>query len=121
MLFRSFDVMPRFTGNAAHWLVVTAANPATLGTGVRQLAASGRWDALRGEATRFDPAAGTLDVRQPRNVTYVMTADVSPSDMRPILGGLMSDNIVMSLVVLFVVLGGLGLSTHVVVRRMGVK
>ena len=117
----AFDVVPRFTGDAAHWLVVTAANPATLDAGLRQLVVSGHWADLRGEATRFDPAAGTLDVRQPYGVTYVMNADVSPADMRPILGGLMSDNIVMSLVVLFVVLGGLGLSTHAVVRRMGVK
>ena len=117
----ALDVMPRFTGDAAHWLVVTAASPGTLNAGLHALVASGRWDELRGEATRFDPAAGTLDVRQPRGVTYVMTADVSPADVRPILGGLMSDNIVMSLVVLFVVLGGLGLSTHAVVRRMGVK
>lgn len=117
----AFDVVPRFTGDAAHWLVVTAANPATLDGGLRQLVASGRWTDLRGEATRFDPADGSLVVRQPRGVTYVINADVSPADMRPILGGLMSDNIVMSLVVLFVVLGGLGLSTHAVVRRMGVK
>ena len=117
----AFDVVPRFTGDAAHWLVVTAANPATLDAGLRQLVVSGHWTDLRGEATRFDPADATLEVRQPHGVTYVMNADVSPTDMRPILGGLMSDNIVMSLVVLFVVLGGLGLSTHAVVRRMGVK
>ena len=117
----TFDVVPRFTSDAAHWLVVTAANPATLDSGLRQLVASGRWSDLRGEASRFDPADATMEVRQPHGVTYVMNADVSPADMRPILGGLMSDNIVMSLVVLFVVLGGLGLSTHAVVRRMGVK
>ncbi|MDX7949579.1 cellulose biosynthesis cyclic di-GMP-binding regulatory protein BcsB [Lichenihabitans sp. Uapishka_5] len=117
----SLDVMPRFTRDATHWLVVTASSPATLDGGLDRLAASGRWDQLRGEAVKFDPTSGEIEVRQPRGVTYVLPSEVVVADVRPILGGLMSDNILMSLAILFVVMGTLGVSTHALVRRMGAK
>jgi hypothetical protein len=39
--------------------------------------------------------------------------------VRPILGGVFSDNIVLSLGVLLLLMSALGLSTHVLIRRMG--
>jgi hypothetical protein len=43
------------------------------------------------------------------------------ADVRPILGGLFSDNIALSLVVLMLLMSMLGLSTHALIRRMGAR
>lgn len=115
------DLLPKFTQDAAHWLVITAATPAALEKGLDALVSSGGWSRLRGEATRFDPTTDALDVRQPSAVTYVLSPNTALSDLRPIMGAVLSGNAGLSLIVLLVVLSILGVSTHAVIHRMGVR
>ena len=113
--------LPRLTRDAAQWLVVTAADAPTYEAGLRRLVTSGRWTALGGEAVALDLGDDTLRTRQPRVVSYLVPARFVLSDVRPILGGIMSDNIVLSIAALLVLMSILGLSTHALIRRMGAR
>lgn len=115
------SALPRFVRSADHWLVVTAANDQALQNGTTRLVANGRWAALKGEAVAYDPGTDALQIRQPRNVTYVVPSRLVLTDMKPILGGLLSDNITLSLSVMVLLLGLLGASTHALIRRSGVR
>ena len=81
--------------------------------------ANGRWSDLAGQAVAYDPDSDMLQSAQPARVAYVLPNRFALSDVRPILGGVFSDNIVLSLGVLLLLMSALGLSTHVLIRRMG--
>ena len=83
--------------------------------------ANGKWSALAGEAVSFDPDTDQLRSVQPLRVSYVLPDHLVIADVRPILGGLFSDNIALSLIVLMLLMSMLGLSTHALIRRMGAR
>ena len=113
--------LPQVLRDPAHWLVVTAADKGTIETDLRRLVASGRWSALAGQAASFDPKSGTLRLLQPRTVGYVLPDRLVPSDLRPILGGVMSANIPLSIAMLLTLMFILGTSTYLAIRRAGVR
>jgi hypothetical protein len=112
---------PRFTRDPAQWLVVTAPDAATYEGGLRRLVAGGQWAALGGEAVSLDVHDDTLHMLQPRAISYLVPDRFVLSDVRPIIGGIMSDNIVLGIGLLMVLMSILGVSTHALIRRMGVK
>lgn len=113
--------LPQVTRDAAHWLVVTAADAPSLTGGLQHLISGGHWANLGGQAIAFDPADDTVHTVRTRNLTYVMPQSLVLADVRPILGGILSDNIVLSMGVLLVLVTLLGTSTHVILRRVGVR
>ena len=113
--------LPQVTRDPSHWLVVTAADQTKTQSALGQLVESGQWSSLRGEAVAFDPKTSSLQVTQPRTVSYVLPERLVVSDLRPILGGVMSDNILLSIAAMFAVMIILGLSTHVVISRSGTR
>ncbi|MGI3899903.1 MAG: cellulose biosynthesis cyclic di-GMP-binding regulatory protein BcsB [Janthinobacterium lividum] len=113
--------VPRFTSDPAQWLVVTAGTDLLLQSGLTRLVADGQWKDLRGQAVSLDVEKGRLTAVQPPRVNYVMPNTIVMSDLRPIMGGIFSNNIQLSLVVLTFLMSLLGLSTHVLIRRAGAK
>lgn len=113
--------LPQVTRDPAHWLVVTAADAPSLTGGLQHLVSGGHWAGLGGQAIAFDPESDTIHTVRTRNLTYVMPHSLVLADVRPILGGILSDNIVLSMGLLLVLVTLLGTSTHVLLRRVGVR
>ena len=111
--------VPTFLRDPAQWLVITAPTARLYEAGLRRLVADGDWARLDGQAVSFDVRTGDLRSVQPTRVSYVLPGRVVPSDMRPILGGIVSNNIRLSIAALLGLLTLLGVSTHLLVRRSG--
>jgi hypothetical protein len=113
--------IPRIVASPRQWLVVTAHSAEAYQSALDRMIANGRWTALAGEAVSFDPDADLLRSAQPMQVSYVLPDRFVVADVRPILGGVFSDNILLSLGVLLLLISMLGLSTHALIRRMGAR
>lgn len=113
--------LPRFTTSNAQWLVVTASDDATLRDGLTRLVSDGQWGNLDGQAVSLDLGTGRIASVQPSRLLYVAPTHLVLSDVRPILGGLVSNHIELSLIVLMLLMAVLGVSTHALIRRMGSK
>jgi cellulose synthase operon protein B len=113
--------IPQFVHDASQWLVITGQSPQAYEVGLERLVANGQWSGLAGEAATFDAASDQLRSVQPARVAYVVPDRFVLSDMRPILGGIVSDNILLSLGALILLMSILGLSTHALIRRMGAR
>lgn len=113
-----FD-LPDFVASADQWLVVMARSEQTIDAGIRHLVSEGHWPELSGQAAALDLTTDALQIMPTARSTYVVPSEINPSDIRPILGGMVSDNIVLSLGLLIVLMSLLGASTHVLLRRLG--
>jgi hypothetical protein len=113
--------IPQIIYDPAQWLVVTAQSSSAYEAGVERLVADGKWADLAGRAVSFDPDKNQLRSLQPERVAYVMPNHFVLSDVRPILGGILSDNIPLSLGALILLMSILGMSTHALVRRTGAR
>ncbi|MBV8472982.1 MAG: hypothetical protein JO234_06145, partial [Hyphomicrobiales bacterium] len=111
--------LPQFVHDASQWLVATAPDAETLGAGVDRLVANGQWSRLAGQAAVLDLDSGHLQTAEPRRVSYVAPLGVGLANVRPILGGILADNILLSFAILIGVMAILGLSTQALVRRLG--
>ena len=105
---------------AAH-AVAAADQPDLLEAGTTRLTRDGRWPTLSGQAVSLDIKTGSLRSIDDAQPTYVLPRRFALSDVRPVLGGFVSNNIALSAVVLLLLLSIFGLSTHTVLRRVGVK
>jgi cellulose synthase operon protein B len=113
--------LPRFTRDPAQWLVVTAQSAGIYKTGVERLVATGRWTDLAGNAVSLDIDNDRLQSAQPTRVSYIAPNRFVLADIRPIFGGIVSNNITLSLGVLMLLMSVLGVSTHALIRRVGGK
>lgn len=109
--------LPRFAGADDQWLIATGADSARIRTGLERMSSGGRWRELEGQAVSLDTAGGPLSSMQPKRVSYMLPDKLGWADVRPILGGILSGNITLSLSVLVLLMSILGLSTHVMLRR----
>jgi cellulose synthase operon protein B len=113
--------IPQIVSDASQWLVITAQTSDGCASGVERLVANGQWSALAGEAVSLDLETHQLRSVQPSRVAYVAPGGLALSDIRPILGGVVSDNILLSLAALILLMSILGASTHAMIRRMGAR
>jgi hypothetical protein len=113
--------VPQFTHDASQWLVVAAQSPDGARKGVERLIVDGQWRDLAGEAVSLDLDSGSLRSAQPARVAYVAPSAFVLSDVRPILGGILSDNILLTFAALIALASILGLSTHALIRKSGVR
>jgi hypothetical protein len=113
--------VPHVVHSSAQWLVVTGRNTGAFESGLDHLIANGQWSALAGQAVAYDPSSPTLHSAQPQRVSYVAPTRIALSDIRPILGSVLSDNILLSLAGLALLMSILGVTTHALVRRMGAR
>jgi hypothetical protein len=111
--------LPQLVEDPAQWLVFASPDLATLKSGMSRLIANGQWGRLAGEASSFDIDSGELKSAEPHRLAYVISGSFSLADVRPIVGGVLSDNITIGLAGFLVLVCALGLSTHVLVRRAG--
>ena len=112
---------PQFTHGASQWLVVSAQSPSGAKQGVERLIVDGQWRDLAGQAVSLDIDSGSLRSAQPARVAYVEPSSFALSDVRPILGGILSDNILLTFGALLALVSILGLSTHALIRKSGVR
>jgi hypothetical protein len=89
--------------------------------GVERLIVDGQWRDLAGQAVSLDLDSGSLHAAQPTHVAYVEPSAFVLSDVRPILGGILSDNILLTFAALIALVSLLGLSTHALIRKSGVR
>lgn len=115
------SAIPGFSADARQWLLVTAPSAALVESGTARFIAEGRWPTLQGRAVSFDPDSRALASVAADHVTYLLPDHVVLSDLRPVLGGLVSDNIEAAVAVIMLLIAVLGLSTHGLVRRPGAK
>ena len=113
--------IPQIVVSPRQWLVVTAHSAEAYQSALDRMIANAKWRALAGEAVSFDPDTDQLRSVQPLQVSYVLPDHFVVADIRPILGGLFSDNILLSFGVLILLMSLLGLSTHALIRRMGAR
>ena len=113
-----FD-LPRVERTPRNWLIVSGLSTAAIAEGVTSLVAENHWKDLNGEAVLYDPTSLSLKSRQARDLTYVMPERIALTDIRPVLGGVMSGNILVSVAGLLVLLGLLGVSTQLLLRLFG--
>jgi hypothetical protein len=113
--------VPQLTHDASQWLVVSAQTSDSVRKGVERLIVDGQWRDLAGQAVSLDLDSGSLRSAQPAHVAYVEPSTFVLSDVRPILGGILSDNIVLTFAALIALVSILGLSTHVLIRKSGVR
>jgi cellulose synthase operon protein B len=113
--------LPRFASKPDQWLVITGLTSDTYTSGVERLASSGRWMLLGGQASTFDLKTGDLRSLGPTEVSYVVPSDIKLSEIRPVLGGILSENMLVGIIAWFFVIIVLGISTHALISRMGVR
>ena len=113
--------IPRFAFEPRQWLVLTASDADVLQTGLERMVSDGRWNELQGQAVSLDTDRGIVAATQPKRVLYLVPQAFALSDIRPILGGIVSDNIALSLGILVLLMSLLGVSTHALIRRSGAK
>jgi hypothetical protein len=114
-------VLPQLTRDASQWLVVSGQSSDGVKKGVERLIVDGQWRDLAGQAVSLDLDSGSLRSAQPAHVAYVEPSAFVLSDVRPILGGILSDNILLTFAALIALASILGLSTHVLIRKSGVR
>ena len=101
--------------------MVSAQNSDGVKKGVERLIVDGQWRDLAGQAVSLDLDSGSLHSAQPAHVAYVEPSAFVLSDVRPILGGILSDNILLTFGALIALVSILGLSTHALIRKSGVR
>ena len=111
--------IPQFVASPRQWLVVAAHDAGGYATAIDRMVANGRWSDLAGQAVVYDPDSDLLQSAQPTRVAYVLPNRLVVADLRPILGGIFSDNILLGFGLLLLLMSALGLSTHALIRRMG--
>ena len=115
------SAIPGFSADARQWQLVTAPSATLIESGTARFVAEDRWPSLQGRAVSFDPDSRALASIAADHITYLLPDHVALSDLRPVLGGLVSDNIEAAAVVIMLLIAVLGLSTHGLVRRPGAK
>jgi len=113
--------VPQLARDASQWLVISAQDSDSVKKGVERLVVDGQWRDLAGQAVSLDLDSGSLHSAQPAHVAYVEPSAFVLSDLRPILGGILSDNILLTFGALIALVSILGLSTHALIRKSGVR
>ena len=113
--------VPQLAHDASQWLVVSAESSDGVKKGVERLIIDGQWRDLAGQAVSLDLDSGSLRSAKPAHVAYVEPSTFVLSDVRPILGGILSDNILLTFGALIALVSILGLSTHALIRKSGVR
>lgn len=113
--------LPRFSRDGRQWLVVTADRPETYEAGTARLTTDGRWPTLSGQAMSLDVDTGQVQSVEAPQASYILPHRLAVSDIRPVLGGFVSNNIALSAALLMGLLSILGLSAHTLLRNLGTK
>ena len=113
--------LPRLLSKPDQWLIITGLTPDTYIGGIGRLVSSGRWALLGGHASTFDMKTGDLRSIEPTEVSYVVPSDIKLSEIRPVLGGILSENMLVGIVAWFLMIMVLGISTHALISRTGVR
>ncbi len=82
--------------------------PGCCENGLTRLVSDGQWRELNGETVSLDLDGGRISSAQPSQVLYVVPSHVVLSDIRPILGGIISNHIALSLSALMLLMTLLG-------------
>ena len=110
---------PRISSRPDQWVVLSGGSMTIVHAGIEHLLIDNTLSKLAGQAVSLDLNTNEMQFRDPVDHTYVVSGSVAFSELRPILGGFMSDNIGLSAIALLMLLTILGGSTHLFIRTLG--
>lgn len=108
--------IPRFTEDSRQWLVITAGSAEAIPAGIERIVSDGLWSQLTGEAVAIDVDDGRFSSVDAEKHSYVLPRSVRIADLRPIIGGLMSSNILLTASAIILLLALLGATSHGMLR-----
>ncbi len=108
--------IPRFTEDSRQWLVITAGSAEAIPAGIARIVSDGLWSQLTGEAVAIDVDDGRFSSVDAEKHSYVLPRSVRIADLRPIIGGLMSSNILLTASAIILLLALLGATSHGMLR-----
>ncbi|WP_372088866.1 cellulose biosynthesis cyclic di-GMP-binding regulatory protein BcsB [Tistrella mobilis] len=99
------------------WTLVTAADDQRLLGGVRLLAADEAWDALKGGVATLASDGRTVATADGGPAYHVLTGEVGPFGVLSITASWFSRNVLIWAAVIALLIGTLGIATHILVRH----
>ncbi|MFO1148300.1 MAG: cellulose biosynthesis cyclic di-GMP-binding regulatory protein BcsB [Alsobacter sp.] len=103
------------------WMIVTGDDAGSVLTGLDGLVRSSSFDRLHGEAAAFTPESGAMTVVSPDHRRFVITQSPSLSQARYVAAAMFSNSPFSYVALILAACFLLGLSTHIIVRRLGVR
>jgi cellulose synthase operon protein B len=105
----------------AVWTVVSAADETSLSLGVAALTRPGTWTALEGEESVIRRSDLELVNRKPQAYSFLPITDTSPANLRRLAAAWLSDNFLIYVALVVLLMGGFGWWVGYVVPRKGVR
>lgn len=105
----------------AVWTVVTAADETELSLGVAALTRPGTWTALEGGNSVIRRSDLGLVNSKPETYSFFPITDTSPSNLRRLAAAWLSDNFMVYVALIIVLMGSFGCWAGYVVQRKGVR
>lgn len=105
----------------AVWTVVSATDETSLSLGVAALTRPGTWTALEGEESVIRRSDLELVNRKPQAYSFLPITDTSPANLRRLAAAWLSDNFLIYVALVVLLMGGFGWWVGYVVPRKGVR
>ncbi|WP_168801334.1 cellulose biosynthesis cyclic di-GMP-binding regulatory protein BcsB [Rhizobium rhizophilum] len=105
----------------AVWTVVSAADETSLSLGVAALTRPGTWTALEGEESVIRRSDLELVNRKPQAYSFFPITDTSPANLRRLAAAWLSDNFLVYVALVVLLMGGFGWWVGYMVPRKGVR
>jgi len=106
-------------GNNATWTLVAGRNPEALATGLAQFNARQVWDRVGGQAVAYQASADRLDTQPTGTYRFILTEPLNFRNFRMIAANWLSVNILPYALMLVLCGVALGISTAMLLRRLG--
>ncbi|MDR6955901.1 hypothetical protein J2X65_005288 [Ancylobacter sp. 3268] len=105
--------------DAAVWTLVTGRTSETLAGGMTQLVSDRTWNRIGGQAVALQSASGEVERREVNSHRFIVTTPLSIANIRMISANWLSTNIVPYALMLMIVSLVLGITTFLMLRRLG--
>lgn len=104
---------------AAVWTLVTGRTSETLAGGMTRLVADSAWNHIGGQAVALQSASGEVERHEVNSHRFIVTTPLSIANIRMISANWLSTNIVPYALMLMIVSLVLGITTFLMLRRLG--
>ena len=105
----------------AVWTVVSAPDEVSLSLGVAALTRAGTWTTLEGEESVIRRSDLELVNRKPQAYSFLPITDTSPANLRRLAAAWLSDNFLIYVALIVLLMGGFGWWIGYMVPRKGVR
>ena len=111
----------RMPDSDAVWTVVSAPDEVSLSLGVAALTRAGTWTTLEGEESVIRRSDLELVNRKPQAYSFLPITDTSPANLRRLAAAWLSDNFLIYVALIVLLMGGFGWWIGYMVPRKGVR